>query len=100
MVITPWTIERIINVWKYYCEPSKVLAVKLRFVLENGNLKLIKNFINNVNEFENIRAYEEFLHQYDGNFPFFLKNLKHSPKTALECLSTLQYVKKTQCQSF
>ena len=83
MIITPWTIERIISVWKHYCEPGNVLAAKPRFVLENGNLKLIENFIKNVNEFEKIPTYKKFLHQYDGNFPFFLKNLSHSPKTAL-----------------
>lgn len=83
MIITPWTIERIISVWKHYCEPGNVLAAKPRFVLENGNLKLIENFIKDVNEFENIPAFKKFLHEYDENFPFSLKNLKHSPKTAL-----------------
>ena len=86
MIKTPWTIERIISVWKHYCEPGNVLAAKPRFVLENGNLKLIENFIKNTNEFENISAFKKFLHKYDENFPFFLKNLKHSPKTALSYL--------------
>ncbi len=86
MIITPWTIERIISVWKHYCEPGNVLAAKPRFVLENGNLKFIENFIKDVNEFENIPAYEKFLHKYDGNYPGFLQNIKQSPKTALSYL--------------
>ncbi len=83
MIITPWTIERIISIWKHYCEPGNVLAAKPRFILENGNLKLIENFISIPNDFLKIEKHKDFLHQYDGNFPFFLKNLKACPKTAL-----------------
>lgn len=83
MIITPWTIERVISVWKHYCEPGNVLAAKPRFVLENGNLKLVENFIKNVNEFENIRAYKNFLHKYDGNYPWFLQNIKQVSQIAL-----------------
>ncbi len=86
MIITPWTIERIISVWKHYCEPGNVLAAKPRFIVSEGKLKLIDNFIKDPSEFLSIKAHKNFLHEYDGNYPFFQTQLKKSPKTALGTL--------------
>ncbi len=83
MAVTPWTIERIISVWKHYCEPGNLLAAKPRFVLENKKLKLIDNFIKDTSDFLNLKKYKDFLHNYDGNYCFFYQQLKTFPKTAL-----------------
>lgn len=45
LVLTPWTIERIISVWKHYSEPSNILAAKPRFILEGKELRFIPNVI-------------------------------------------------------
>ena len=83
MIITPWTIERIISVWKHYCEPGNILAAKPRFILSNGRLKLIDNFIKQPSDFFFVKKHKNFLHKYDGNYPFFQEQESNLSKTAL-----------------
>lgn len=83
LAITPWTIERIISVWKHYSEPGNILAAKPRFTLEDNQLKYIPNFIQNKAEFANLCRYKDFLHQYDGNYPYFCQEFAKQPSSAL-----------------
>ena len=83
MFVTPWTVERMLACWKHYIEPGNILGAKPRFICDNGELKLIENFVRCKDDFKNLKTYRDFLHKNDGNFPFFSRKLKHSPKTAL-----------------
>ncbi|MDR3156992.1 MAG: hypothetical protein LBT69_03660 [Lactobacillales bacterium] len=88
IAITPLTIERILSVWKHYSEPGNVLGAKPRFVLQNGGLKLIPNFIQCPDEFLRIKKKEKFLHQNDGNYRHFLKQKQKQNLSSLLYLAT------------
>lgn len=63
MIVTPWTVERIISVWKHYCEPGNILAAKPRFILEKDKLKLVENFIKDPKDLIKIKYYKKFLRE-------------------------------------
>ena len=81
--VVPSTIVRILCVWKHYNEFGNVLGFKPRFGLSNGEIKLIRNIIDNEEKFDHyekfipeINKYDEF---YEGKFkkemlrfPYFL----------------------------
>lgn len=83
LVLTPWTIERIVSVWKHYSEPGNVLAAKPRFILENNQLQYIPNFIRDKAEFLNLPQHKNFLHIYDGNYQAFARALHQQSSSAL-----------------
>lgn len=63
--VVPSTIVRILSVWKHYNEFGNTFGFKPRFVLENGNLKLIRNFIDNKDKFLEYREYLPEIKKYD-----------------------------------
>ena len=83
MILTPWTIERTLSVWLHYANPGNVLAVKPRFILSDGLLKLVKSPLQSPNDFLHLKRYQDFFRQQDGNAPYFFAQLKKAPKTAL-----------------
>ena len=82
-LVSPWTIERLLACWKHYIEPGNVLGAKPRFVLKGNKLELIENFIQSRENFKNLRNYKNFLHENDGNFPWFVQKQKTLHKMAL-----------------
>ena len=69
IAVVPETICRIQSTWKHYFEYGNVLAFKPRFIIENGELKLIENIIN---EPDKIAKYKEFL-PYIKKYDYFYK---------------------------
>ena len=52
LCVVPDTIRRILNVWKHYFEYGNTFGFKPRFILDNNELKLIKNPIDENKKFE------------------------------------------------
>jgi hypothetical protein len=63
--VVPDTISRIMSSWKHYYEYGNTFAFKTRFVLEGGNLKLVKNFIDDESKFSTYRLFIEEIKQTD-----------------------------------
>lgn len=76
MAITPWTILRILSVWKHYSEFGNILAVKPRYILEGNNLVLIKNRIRNKEDLLNMKKIADWLRKYDYHYKNFFKKHK------------------------
>ncbi|MDR0756031.1 MAG: hypothetical protein LBE99_03925 [Puniceicoccales bacterium] len=88
MAITPWTIERIVSVWKHYSEPGNVLGAKPRFILYNNTLKLVPNFIRQPSDFLTIKQHKTFLRKNDENYKWFLVSKRKQKTSALWHLAT------------
>ncbi|MDR0393389.1 MAG: hypothetical protein LBH52_04130 [Puniceicoccales bacterium] len=88
MAITPWTIERIVSVWKHYSEPGNVLGAKPRFILCNDTLKLVPNFIQQPGDFLTIKRHKRFLRENDENYEWFLASKRKQKTLALWHLVT------------
>lgn len=63
--VVPDTISRIMSSWKHYYEYGNTFAFKPRFVLDGGNLKLVKNFIDDESKFSTYRSFIEEIKQTD-----------------------------------
>lgn len=63
--IVPDTISRILSVWKHYYEYGNTFGFKPRFVLKNGKLELIKNFIDEKGKFTSYVQYLPEIKKYD-----------------------------------
>lgn len=50
--VVPDTISRVLSSWKHYYEYGNTFAFKPRFILKNGELYLIKNYIDDETKFE------------------------------------------------
>ena len=68
--VVPDTISRILSSWKHYYEYGNTFAFKPRFVLKNGDLRIIKNPIDDEMKF---KKYEEFLPEIKQS-DFFYEN--------------------------
>lgn len=63
--VVPSTIVRILCVWKHYNEFGNTFGFKPRFIIENGKLKLIKNFIDKEEKFFEYEKYIQQIRKYD-----------------------------------
>lgn len=63
--VVPDTISRIMSLWKHYYEYGNTFAFKPRFVLEGGNLKLIKNKIDDESKFLTYKSFLDEIKQVD-----------------------------------
>lgn len=79
MAITPYTINRITSVWKHFHEFNNILAAKPRFIIENNKLKFVPNFINNKNDFLNIKKFKNFIIENDYHVFRFQKFIYDFP---------------------
>lgn len=80
MGVVPETISRILSVWKHFSEYGNTFGFKPRFVLENGNLKLLPNPVNETEKFFRIPDLFERLAADDYFFETkFSKDLLHFP---------------------
>jgi hypothetical protein len=71
--VVPDTISRIMSLWKHYYEYGNTFAFKPRFVLEDGNLRLVKNKIDDESKF---LTYELFLDEIKQDDFFYEKKFK------------------------
>ncbi|NHN48093.1 hypothetical protein G9464_10840 [Halostella sp. JP-L12] len=73
MVVTASSIARILSVWKHYQEFGNILAVKPRYTLENGSLKLIESPITEKDQLLHLKDYAEFLRSNDYHYEHWFK---------------------------
>lgn len=96
--VVPSTIVRIISVWKHYSEFGNTFGFKPRYILTEGGLKLIKNFIDDEDKFLRYQDFLPEIKRYDEcykskfkedmlQFPYFIsllsKPLRNFPLLAL-----------------
>ncbi|MBS3100839.1 hypothetical protein J4204_01775 [Candidatus Woesearchaeota archaeon] len=65
MAVVPSTIVRIMDMWKHYNEFGNTFGFKPRFILKNGKLKLVKNFIDNEDKFLVYKKYLPQIRKHD-----------------------------------
>lgn len=63
--VVPSTIVRILTVWKHYNEFGNTFGFTPTYILKNNNLKLIPNFINSEEKFQNYRKYLPQIQKFD-----------------------------------
>ncbi|MFC6826088.1 hypothetical protein [Halopelagius fulvigenes] len=73
MVVTASSIARILSVWKHYQEFGNVLAVKPRYVLEDGELRLVESPIREREDLLHLEDYAEFLRSHDYHYEHWFK---------------------------
>src|SRR3989338_5586497 len=65
MGVVPSTIVRILCMWKHYNEYGNTFGFKPRFMIENGKLRLVKNFIDNDKKFLEYWKYLPEIRKHD-----------------------------------
>ncbi len=94
LAFVPETISRIQSYWKHYLEFGNTFAFKPRFILNGEKLKLIKQYIKDFEDYDNVktnrhnirkydRFYSEKFKKYSFSFPYifsFFKNFKYNSK--------------------
>ncbi|APX96348.1 hypothetical protein [Natronorubrum daqingense] len=73
MVVTAASIARILSVWKHYQEFGNILAVKPRYVLENGSLERVENPVQEKEELLDLPAKADVLREYDFHYDHWFK---------------------------
>lgn len=68
VVVTASSIARILSVWKHYQEFGNVLAVKPRYVLEDGDLERIQNPIDEKTELLDLESKADVLRTHDFHY--------------------------------
>lgn len=86
MGVVPATIVRILSVWKHYNEYGNTFGFKPRFEIKNGELMLVKNFIDKEEKFPEYQKYINQIRKHDYfyetkfkkemiEFPYFISIL-------------------------
>ncbi|RDI70935.1 hypothetical protein [Halopelagius longus] len=73
MVVTASSIARVLSVWKHYQEFGNVLAVKPRYVLEDGDLRLVESPIRKKEDLLHLERYAEFLRSRDYHYEHWFR---------------------------
>lgn len=73
MVVTASSIARILSVWKHYQEFGNILAVKPRYVLEDGELARIESPVDEKEELLDLESKADFLREYDFHYDHWFK---------------------------
>ncbi|WP_435551451.1 hypothetical protein [Natrinema sp. CGMCC1.2065] len=83
MVVTASSIARILSVWKHYQEFGNILAVKPRYVLEDGELERIESPVDEKEELLDLESKADFLREYDFHYDhWFEPHFATRPYTA------------------
>ncbi len=73
MVVTASSIARILSVWKHYQEFGNILAVKPRYVLEDGDLERVESPVDEKEELLDLKSKADFLREYDFHYEHWFK---------------------------
>lgn len=73
MVVTASSIARILSVWKHYQEFGNILAVKPRYVLEDGELRRIDSPVDEKEELLDLESKADYLREYDFHYEHWFK---------------------------
>ncbi|RZH69524.1 hypothetical protein [Natrinema altunense] len=83
MVVTASSIARILSVWKHYQEFGNVLAVKPRYVLEDGELERIDSPVKEKADLLDLESKADVLREYDFHYDhWFEPHFATRPYTA------------------
>jgi len=83
MVVTASSIARILSVWKHYQEFGNILAVKPRYVLEDGDLERVESPVDEKEELLDLESKADFLREYDFHYKhWFRPHFATRPYTA------------------
>jgi len=113
MGVVPSTIVRILCVWKHYNEFGNTFGFKPRFILEKGELKLIKNIIDDESKFTKYGEYIEEIRKHDYfyetkfkkemiKFPYFVSILSNPSRNISIIPSVIKYnwIKKEKVKDY
>ncbi|QSW99219.1 hypothetical protein [Haloterrigena alkaliphila] len=101
VVVTASSIARILSVWKHYQEFGNILAVKPRYTLEDGDLKLIDSPVDEKEELLDLESKADFLRTNDFHYDHWFKpHYASVPYTAdfLDSSEYLRYAAITGCK--
>ncbi|ELZ18056.1 hypothetical protein C477_12647 [Haloterrigena salina JCM 13891] len=101
VVVTASSIARILSVWKHYQEFGNILAVKPRYVLENGELELIDSPVDEKEDLLDLESKADFLREYDFHYDHWFKpHYASVPYTSdfLDDSEYLRYAAITGCK--
>ncbi len=73
MYIAAASIARILSVWKHYQEFGNVLAVKPRYVSENGSLEVLENPLDGKDDLLDLESHADFLRTHDDHYERWFK---------------------------
>ncbi|WP_049895033.1 hypothetical protein [Halopiger xanaduensis] len=73
VVVTASSIARILSVWKHYQEFGNILAVKPRYVLEDGELERIDSPVDEKEDLLDLESKADFLREYDFHYDHWFK---------------------------
>ncbi|SEV86006.1 hypothetical protein [Natrinema salifodinae] len=73
MVVTASSIARILSVWKHYQEFGNILAVKPRYVLEDGDLERVESPVDEKEDLLDLESKAAFLREYDFHYEHWFK---------------------------
>ncbi|WP_226006943.1 hypothetical protein [Natrinema salinisoli] len=68
VVVTASSIARILSVWKHYQEFGNILAVKPRYVLEDGELRRVESPVDEKEDLLDLESKAEYLRKYDFHY--------------------------------
>jgi hypothetical protein len=68
VVVTASSIARILSVWKHYQEFGNILAVKPRYVLEDGDLRRVESPVDEKEDLLDLESKAEYLREYDFHY--------------------------------
>ncbi|ADB61159.1 conserved hypothetical protein [Haloterrigena turkmenica DSM 5511] len=101
VVVTASSIARILSVWKHYQEFGNILAVKPRYVLENGELERIDSPVDEKEDLLDLESKADFLREYDFHYDHWFKpHFASVPYTSdfLDDPEYLRYAAITGCK--
>ncbi|WP_436344190.1 hypothetical protein [Natronorubrum sp. FCH18a] len=73
VVVTASSIARILSVWKHYQEFGNILAVKPRYVLEDGELERVDSPVDEKEALLDLESKADFLREYDFHYDHWFK---------------------------
>lgn len=93
VLVTASSIARILSVWKHYSEFGNVLAVKPRYVLEDGELTLVETPVTEKEDLLDLEQYAGFLRANDYHYERWFKPHLASFPYAVDFLGTPDHVR-------
>ncbi|WP_247001485.1 hypothetical protein [Halosolutus gelatinilyticus] len=68
VVVTASSIARILSVWKHYQEFGNILAVKPRYVMEDGELERVESPVDEKEDLLDLESKADFLREHDFHY--------------------------------
>ncbi|WP_265112194.1 hypothetical protein [Halosolutus halophilus] len=95
MVVTASSIARILSVWKHYQEFGNILAVKPRYVMEDGELRRIESPVDAKEDLLDLESKADFLREYDFHYDHWFQPHYASPPYTLDLFDDPEHLRYT-----